>query len=140
MEEKNARVGVAVFVVKDGKFIMLQRQGSHAAGTWSLPGGHLEFGESFEQTAEREVEEETGLTINNIRFGGVTNDYFSNEDKHYVSIWLIADWVSGEATIVEPDKCQAMDWFTFDTLPSPLMEGWYEFLESEFVEKIKKEL
>jgi|GEM_PF-5891666 len=44
MNGKNVRVGVGVFVFKNGEFIMLKRRGSHGADTWSLPGGHLEFG------------------------------------------------------------------------------------------------
>lgn len=104
-ESKQVRVGVGVFVFKDGAFLMQQRHGAHGAGSWSVPGGHQEFGESFEETARREVMEETGMQIRNVRFGAVTNDYFPEEDKHYVTIWVLSDWASGEAKIVEPDKC-----------------------------------
>lgn len=62
------QIGVGVFVIKDGKFLMGQRRGSHGEGTWSVPGGHLEFGESPESTALREVFEETSLKIANIAF------------------------------------------------------------------------
>ena len=74
MNQGQVRVGVGVFIFKDGKFLMQQRQGAHGAGSWSVPGGHLEFNETFEETATREVLEETDLTITNIRFGAVTND------------------------------------------------------------------
>jgi len=97
------KVGVGVFVWKDGKFIMGQRLGAHGAETWSIPGGHLEFGESWEQCAKREVLEETGLTITNIRFLAATNDLFPDEGKHYVTIWVEGDWKGGEPTILEPD-------------------------------------
>jgi 8-oxo-dGTP diphosphatase len=137
METPNVRVGIGVFIFKDGKFAMLQRQGSHGAGTWSIPGGHLEFGESFEETAEREVKEETGLDIQNIRFGAVTNDHFDTENKHYVTVWMLSDWKSGELQLMEPDKSTAISWNTFDTLPSPLFLPWNQLLESEFFESIK---
>jgi 8-oxo-dGTP diphosphatase len=75
MDSKHTRVGVAIFIFKDGKFLIQQRQGAHGAGSWSVPGGHLEFGESFEDTARREAREETGLEISNVRFGAVTNDF-----------------------------------------------------------------
>lgn len=137
MENPNVRVGVGVFIFKDGKFAMLQRQGSHGAGTWSVPGGHLEFGESFEETAEREIKEETGLDIQNIRFGAVTNDYFESENKHYVTIWMLSDWKAGELQIMEPDKCIAAAWESFDTLPSPLFLPWNQLLTSEFFDSVK---
>jgi 8-oxo-dGTP diphosphatase len=138
MTQENVRVGIAVFVFKDGKFLMQQRHGAHGAGTWSVPGGHLEFGESFEDTAAREVKEETGLEITNIRFGGVTNDYFADESKHYVTVWMLSDWERGVESITEPDKCLKQQWCTFDGLPAPLFLPWNQLLDSEFIEQIKR--
>jgi 8-oxo-dGTP diphosphatase len=141
MTQNNVRVGIAVFIFKDGKFLMQQRQGSHGAGSWSVPGGHLEVGESFEDTARREVKEETGLEIKNVRFGGVTNDNFINEGKHYVTIWMLSDWQSGIEHITEPDKCLKQEWSTFNTLPAPLfLPCWDNLLASDFVQTIKEQL
>ncbi|MEO6110192.1 MAG: NUDIX hydrolase [Candidatus Saccharimonadales bacterium] len=140
MQEQQTRVGVGVFIFKNGKFLMQQRMGSHGEGTWSLPGGHLDFGESFEQTAIREVAEETGLQIKNIRFGAVTNDLFEKENKHYVTIWMLSDWAEGTETITEPEKCTAQGWFTFDELPEPLFLTWNQLFVSEFFDSIKSEL
>jgi len=137
MSEKNARVGIGIFVFKDSKFLMMQRHGAHGAGTWATPGGHLEFGESFEDTARREVREETGLNIKNIRFGAVTNDLFKDEDKHYVTVWMLSDWESGIPRIDEPDKCIDQKWCTFDTLPKPLFLSWDQLLKSEFINYIR---
>ncbi|HUX80882.1 MAG TPA: NUDIX hydrolase [Candidatus Paceibacterota bacterium] len=137
--EKQARVGIGVFIFKNGKFLMGKRIGSHGEGSWSVPGGHLEFGESFADTAKREVLEETGLIIKNIRFGAVTNDLFQKEEKHYVTIWVLSDYESGVAMILEPDKYVDQGWFDFDTLPSPLFLPWEQLFESGFVEKIKSE-
>jgi 8-oxo-dGTP diphosphatase len=140
MSDKVARVGIGVFVFKDGKFIMGKRRGAHGSGTWSIPGGHLEFGETFEDTAKREVLEETGLKIKNVRFGAVTNDHFVEDDKHYVTIWMLSDWASGKERITEPDKFIAMQWRDFDSLPSPLFFPWQQLLASQFIEDMKKEL
>lgn len=138
--KKIPRIGIGVFIFKNGKFLMGKRMGSHGSGTWSVPGGHLEFSESFADTAKREVLEETGVNIKNIRFGAVTNDYFKKEDKHYATIWMLSDYESGEAIIMEPDKCIGQDWFDFDTLPSPLFLPWQQLLNSEFLENIKNSL
>lgn len=135
--EKIPRVGIGVFVFRNGKFLMGKRMGSHGEGSWSVPGGHLEFSESFEETAQREVLEETGLKIKNIRFGAITNDYFKEEHKHYVTIWMVSEYESGEATILEPDKYIEQNWFDFDTLPQPLFLPWNQLLKSEFIERIR---
>lgn len=140
MEHPQARVGIGVFICKDGKFLMQKRQGSHGEGTWSVPGGHLEFGESFEDTARREVKEETDLNIKNIRFGAVTNDYFSQENKHYVTIWMMSEWESGEVKNMEPEKCTAQAWYTFDNLPEPLFLPWEQLFNSDFLASIKSQL
>lgn len=137
--QQNPRIGIGVFVFKGGKFLIGQRKGAHGANSWSLPGGHLEFGESPEQTASREVMEETGLSITNIRFGALTNDIFSQEDKHYVTIWMISEWESGKQQIMEPDKFIAQKWTTFDSLPEDLFLPWQNLMKSQFYDKIIEE-
>lgn len=137
---KDPRVGIGVFIFKDGKFLMGERRGSHGEGTWSVPGGHLEAGESFEDTAKREVIEETGLTIKNVQFGAVTNDVFQEEGKHYVTIWVTSEWASGEPVITEPDKYIDQKWVDFDNLPEPLFLPWQQLLKSQFVDEIKEKL
>lgn len=138
--DKVARIGIGVFIFKDGKFLMGRRRNAHGDGTWSIPGGHLEFGETFEDTAKREVLEETGLAIKNVRFGAVTNDHFRDEDKHYVTIWMLSDWESGKEQITEPDKFIEMQWRDFDTLPEPLFLPWQQLLSSQFIDGMKGEL
>lgn len=134
------RVGVGVFVFKNGKFLMGRRKGSHGEGDWSLPGGHLEFGESPEQTAAREVKEETGAEIKNIRFGALTNDIFGSDNKHYVSIWMVGEWKSGEPVIMEPEKYIDQQWFDFDTLPEPLFQPWQQLVSGQFFDHLKHQL
>ncbi len=136
-EELIPKVGIGVFIFKDGKFLMGQRQGAHGADSWSIPGGHLEFGESPEETAIREVREETGLEIKNITFAAVTNDVFAEENKHYITIWVKSEWASGEPTIVEPDKFVEQRWVTFDELPEPLFLPWEQLLSSEFIDELR---
>ena len=118
----SVRVGLAVFVWKDGKFLVLKRFGAHGTGQWSVPGGHLEFGETLELGARREVMEETGLSITNVQFLALTNDEFKAAGSHYITVWLRSDWVSGEPTILEPTKCTAQTWCDFQSLPQPLFE------------------
>jgi 8-oxo-dGTP diphosphatase len=119
---KSARplVGVAVMVWREGKLLLGKRKNSHGAGCWQFPGGHLEFGEAIEDCARREIFEETGITIKNIRPGMFTNDIFEREQKHYITLFVTADHDSGEAWGKEPNKCTEWGWFNPDGLPQPL--------------------
>lgn len=114
------RVGVGVIVIKDNQILLGKRTGSHGAGSWAFPGGHLEVNENPEACAIREVAEETGLVITNLRRGPWTNDIFSAEGKHFITIYLLADWVSGQPKLLEPDKCSEWGWFDWKNLPEPL--------------------
>jgi 8-oxo-dGTP diphosphatase len=114
------RVGIGVVVVQDGKVLLGQRKNSHGAGSWSLPGGHLEIGESFQECARREVFEETGLHVSDIIQGPTSNDIFLAEQKHYVTIVMVARGVQGTPRVCEPHKCSRWEWFAPNNLPSPL--------------------
>jgi 8-oxo-dGTP diphosphatase len=125
---QHPRVGIGVFVWKNGKFLIMQRWGSHGEGTWSLPGGHLEFGETWEQAAKREVLEETGMSIKNVAFLAATNDIFGQENKHYITIWVSTDWKAGKAQNLEPEKCRGMDWIRLKELPDKLFQPCWDNL------------
>ena len=103
-------IGVAVIVIKDNRVLLGKRKNAHGADTWAFPGGHLEFNESIEDCAAREVFEETGLSIQNLRFGPYTNDIFTDENKHYVTLFVIADHKAGTPEVREPHKCQKWEW------------------------------
>jgi 8-oxo-dGTP diphosphatase len=114
------RVGVGILIIKDGKVLLGKRKASHGIGTWCPPGGHLEFGESMEDCARREVLEETGMKIKNLRFATATNDVFVEDGKHYITLHILAELDSGEPKVVEPDKIDSWEWFPWDNLPEPL--------------------
>ncbi|MBT3642716.1 NUDIX domain-containing protein [archaeon] len=112
------------------------RNGAHGAGTWSFPGGELDFGESFEECAIREVEEETGLEIKAGFILGVTNDVFLEENLHYTTVFVDAIYEGGEPIVREPEKCSGWEWYQKDTLPDNLflpirnfMAGGYGLFE-----------
>lgn len=117
--ENRPYIGVAVIVVREGRVLLGKRKNAHGAGTWQFPGGHLEYGESIESCARRELFEETGMTIVSMRRGPFTNDFFENERKHYVTLFMIADQTNGEAMRMEPDKCDGWEWFPWSELPKP---------------------
>ena len=111
------RVGVGVILVRDGLVLLGERLGSHGAGSWAPPGGHLEFGETVEGCAKRETFEETGLVLTSVSPGPYTNDIFVAEQKHYVTIFVVADTSDGEPQLREPEKCARWAWFNWSNLP-----------------------
>jgi 8-oxo-dGTP diphosphatase len=121
MEQHMPRVGVGVMIIKDGMVLLSQRKGSHGAGEFAFPGGHLEYLESFERCAQRETREECGLEIGNIRFQFVAN-VTTYAPHHYVHIGLLADWQGGTPGVLEPESSGSGDWYDVDHPPQPLFE------------------
>ncbi|GEM_PF-871702 len=119
---KRPLIGVGCIVVKDNRVLLGKRKGGLGDGTWGLVGGHLEFGESPEQCAKREAQEEAGILIENVRFLNITNDFYENENKHYVTIFMVADLFEGEARSMEPDRFHEWKWCSWDDLPIPLLD------------------
>ncbi len=122
--EPVVRVGVAVWIYnKEGRILMGLRKGSHGDGTWSLPGGHVDFGEHPTQTVRREVLEETGMKVGKVipciafAYG---HHFFREENKQYITLFFNAQWRGDEPKLIEPDKCERWEWFALDNLPSPL--------------------
>lgn len=118
--EKKPRIGIACLVQKEGKVLLGQRKGAHGVGTWAPSGGHLEFGETVEACATRELLEETGLEALSLRLGPWVENLMEDGQKHYITLFVFIDDFRGEPALLEPDKCEGWEWFTWDNLPQPL--------------------
>ncbi|MBW3019614.1 NUDIX domain-containing protein [Candidatus Woesearchaeota archaeon] len=119
-------VGCGVMMLKGNKVLLGRRHedpekaGSllKGAGTWTMPGGKLNFGETFEEGARRETMEETGIKLNTVKVICVNND--AVETAHFVTIGLFSDDFEGEPKVMEPDKITEWNWFDLDALPDPI--------------------
>ena len=120
-------------MLRDGLVLLGERIGSHGAGSWALPGGHLEFGETVEQCAAREVLEETGLDIQVVARGPYTNNMFPEGGKHYVTLFVVAHAQEGIPWVREPEKCSAWGWFRWSELPRPLFPPLANLYASGYV-------
>ncbi|MBI1308908.1 MAG: NUDIX domain-containing protein [Proteobacteria bacterium] len=120
MTEQFPRVGVAAWIIHDGKVLMNYRTKPHGGGTWAPPGGHLEMNESWEDCARREAMEEAGLHIEDVEFFALTNDIFPESGKHYITIHMQSRSKTANFINREPEKYKDYQWFKWDELPSPL--------------------
>lgn len=111
--------GATVLVIKDGKLLLNLRSDTN---TWGIPGGALELGESLEETAHRELKEETGLSAESITLLTVFSGkdfYFEypNGDKLYSVVALfLANGISGELAITDGESFK-LDYFPLHNLP-----------------------
>lgn len=137
MNEFGPRVGVAALVVRDGKILFMHRLSQHGHGTWSTPGGHVEYGEAPTDTVRREVLEETGMELGEVQFATLTNDFFEESGKHYITLWFVAPWKAVEPTIREPHKCDEIRWVDWNDLPQPTLPT-YDHLTNEQHEQLKQ--
>ena len=130
--EKIIKIGVGLYILnKENQLLLGLRKSTHGKGTWCPPGGHLEFGESFEQAACRETKEETGLDISekDVFVRGVTSDFFEETNKHYVTVHLLTCVFEGNPKVCESDKCAEWRWFNLDSLPENLFLPVAHFLD-----------
>lgn len=130
--EKTVKVGVGLYILNDRNQVLLGlRKSPHGCGSWCPPGGHMEFGESNAQAAVREAKEETGLDINPdyVTLVGVTNDFFKENNKHYITLNLKTHKFNGFPQVTEPDKCAEWKWFDLDKLPENLFLSTANFFK-----------
>ena len=128
MEEQKKKIGVGfgVMILKDNKILLGKRHEDpekassllNGAGTWTMPGGKLHFGETFEEGARRETMEETGIKLNNVDVICFNNDMV--ETAHFITMGLFSDDFEGEPQILEPDEITEWHWFDLNELPNPI--------------------
>jgi len=121
-------VGIGVLITKDDRVLLVKRGNSYGDGIWSTPGGHLQYGENPEECAMRETQGDIGVLINDVTFLAITNDVFELQEKHCVTIWMAARYVSGVPTMNAAPEMPAVDWFSWDALPEPLFSPFEKLL------------
>lgn len=116
------KVGIGVVVFRNGyqEVLVGKRKGSHGEGEWALPGGHLEYMESFFSTAVRELAEEVGpnFIVRNLRVVSLIN-LIEYAPKHYIDIGMACEWISGDPVVMEPHKVDTWEWVSVNDIPTP---------------------
>lgn len=112
--------GATVVVIKDNKILLNLRSDTN---TWGIPGGALELGETLEETAARELKEETnleatGYTLLNVFSGKDFYFKYPNKDELYsVVVLYLADGVTGSLKITDGESFE-LKYFSKDELPN----------------------
>ena len=104
-----------IVLVKNGDEFLLVRKPEWAPGRYSLVAGFLDFGESLEECVEREVLEETGLRVTNVRYVGSQNWPFPSQ----LMAGFVADYVSGEISL-DDHELEDAQWFSCANMPAGL--------------------
>lgn len=108
---------IIVLVQKEGK-ILLARHTDRNQDVFSCIAGYVEHGETLEECVEREVFEETGLRVTNIRYAG--SQSWPYPDQYMIGFY--ADWKSGEIN-VDPSELLEANWFSHEHMPNYPMPG-----------------
>ena len=119
--EARPQIGVGAMIMREGRVILGRRKGAHGAGTYAWCGGYLEFGETLEACAIREVREETGLAVVSLKLLCVSN--IIAYDKHYIDFEFLTEVEPGDLQVLEPDRIDSWNWYDLDGLPSPLFKA-----------------
>lgn len=128
-------IGVGAFILNSqGQVLLMHRPKSIAAhrtttGMWSVPGGAIDFGESAEKAIKREVYEELGVKINIKNFISYSDQVLG--DAHWISLHFLCQIKSGTPKIMEPNKCEKLDWF--DPKDPPKNSGITHVLRPAFL-------
>ena len=109
------QIGCNGLIFKDNKLLLGKRKNHYGEGTWGLPGGHLEYGESLEEAIKRELKEEVGILAKNLIFVSITEG--EKIDSHYLQANFEVIEFEGEITLGEPEYCEALEFFSLNNLP-----------------------
>lgn len=129
MDKRYPRLGTAVWVKRDGKFLLGVRDGAWGPDTWCPPGGHLDFNETVLECAIRETKEESGIEIENVRFMTFLDTIWKEKDSHTVTMYFTADWKSGEP-VPQMGEIKRWEWFDWNSLPRPLFYPLQLFVDA----------
>lgn len=130
MEVKHIRAGCGVMVFNpEGKLLLGLRNSDpekadsemHEEGTWTMPGGNIEYGETFEEAGIRETKEETGMDVKDLEVICVQTD--KNEYAHYISVGMIAKSHEGIPVAMEPNEIVKWEWFDLNNLPKNIFSA-----------------
>lgn len=88
------KIGVGIILLKEQQVLLVRRKNPPGAGKWSLPGGKQEYGETVQQTARRELREETGLDCGPLILAGYVDSIHYDDAGHITFHYTILDFAA----------------------------------------------
>jgi 8-oxo-dGTP diphosphatase len=113
-------IGVELFARQGNSILLGKRKNIYGAGTWALPGGHLEFNERLDEAICREAKEELGAIINpkELKIVSITDNPQPENNLHYVHISFEQINPTWNPKLMEPDYCEEWRYFPLTELPN----------------------
>lgn len=145
MEEKQRpKVGVGIMVLKDNKVLLGKRHDDagkassdlHGEGTWTMPGGKLDFHETLKDGACREIFEEIGVKVipEDLKIISVADEIIP--DNHYVTIGFLCENFEGGPKVMEPEEITEWKWYNLDELPGKVFPPSLKMIKAYLNNKI----
>ncbi|MEN8253492.1 MAG: NUDIX domain-containing protein [Patescibacteria group bacterium] len=121
-------IGCAVIVKnKKNQVLLGKRKNAYRSGLYGLPGGRIDRDEKIVSASERELLEETNLKAKKLKYVGVVKEW--QDSYNFIHfIYECFDW-DGDVNLMEPEKCEAWEWFDLDDLPKDILPGHLKALE-----------
>jgi len=140
----DVRAGVGIMLLKDNKVLFGKRNSDpgkasselHGEGTWTFPGGKIHFGERIQDTAKREVKEETGIIANKLKVISVSNEI--RHDAHFITIGFLCEDFEGEPKAMEPEEIIEWKWFPVNNLPNPIFPPCLKMIKNYIDKEVYK--
>ncbi len=108
-----------LLVNKNEEILLVLRNSEPFKGRWALPGGYLDWYETVEQTAIREVSEETGLTVSALELAGIRSDLSAGDDRQNVDIFFFSRAFKGKLNS-SSKEIKKTHWFSINSLPDKM--------------------
>ncbi|MGJ7038206.1 NUDIX domain-containing protein [Shinella sp. BE166] len=113
-------LGCGLAILREGRLLLYRRLRAPEAGSWNIVGGKVDHMERAVDSARREAEEESGLTIGAVKLLCISEQIIAEERQHWLSLIYVTEDFAGEPRVMEPEKLPEFGWFALDALPSPL--------------------
>lgn len=128
----HTKIGCEVFIRKGDHILLGKRKNCFGAGSWALPGGHLEFNERLVDAVCREIYEELGAKVkpDEVALVSIVDDIKPEQGTHYIHVSFELRDPDFEPQLMEPDLCEAWRYFPLARLPDNLFSGHAGILDN----------